>query len=417
MFLYLSKYLFRSSFLGKNRQGLFLLAFVGIFLSAFALLVLQSTMGGLQNNLINRSKDVSGSLVISFQNESDESLPVLQEMVTNFLIDKEFPYSKEYEIELLMQYRGRLTPIIFHGIDRTTLPSFLKKEFALEQKDSSGQEFPQMILPRDLAYYIGGVEGMRVEVISPSHFDSFLGDVPRSLSVNVDKFITTGVPDVDVLHAWGNLHFIQNLIKKDLYNTIRIYGGTVNDNQEKEKFVLLKGELIKQLKASPYSTSIPSVLITTWEENNKNLVHALNLETTVMVFLFIAMTILVSICIVSGLMILLDKIKIDLASFWILGVSKQRLDKSFGLFLNVITIVVVLLGLGSAFLFLNLLDTHGTEIMPEIFVDRKIPIFITLKGIIVSFCVPYFISLVVYWYILKQFKQENSHLENIRTIG
>jgi lipoprotein-releasing system permease protein len=54
--------------------------------------------------------------------------------------------------------------------------------------------------------------------------------------------------------------------------------------------------------------------------------------------------------------------------------------------------------------------------MPDVFVDRKIPIFISFKGIAISFLVPYLISSVFVTFALSQFKREHNLLDHIRSI-
>ena len=152
--------------------------------------------------------------------------------------------------------------------------------------------------------------------ISPSHVDSFFGDIPRKVSVILDDIIVTDVPEIDIFHVWVRLPLIQNLIRKREINRVRIYGQFSKSSVES----FLKGRFRK---------SDTSLL--TWEDQHKTLVHALALENTVMLFLFVVMTCLVSLCITSGLHIFTSKIKIDLASFWILGASKLKLEKALSL--------------------------------------------------------------------------------------
>ena len=77
----------------------------------------------------------------------------------------------------------------------------------------------------------------------------------------------------------------------------------------------------------------------------------------------------------------------------------------------------VLSGIVSALVFLYLFDRFGGDIMSEVFVDRKIPVNITLKGLLISFSVPYLISLLFGHFSLRQFRKENDYLSHVRSIG
>ena len=127
MFFTYLKYFFHYIVTAKNRQRLLILAVVGLILSSFALIVLQSTMGGLQNKLMERSKKVLGRSTISLSATDDASL------VIQFLDQEKALYLKEYELELLLRYQTYITPVIIHGVDlKGALPPFLKNEHIKE---------------------------------------------------------------------------------------------------------------------------------------------------------------------------------------------------------------------------------------------------------------------------------------------
>ncbi len=383
MFKSYFSYFLKFIFLSKNRQRLLILAIVGLFISGLSLVILQSSMGGLQNKLMNRSKAVIGSSVIKFDTNYNED-------ELNSFIDKLVKYkithSLEYEIELLLKYRSYLVPVIAHGIDtHFYLPEFL-----------SEVNFKNAVIPYDVAYKIELAPPEEVKLISPIHTDSLLIDVPRSQTILVDKIISTSVPELDALHVWVRLPYLQNLIRDKKVNRIRLYG---NNNLK----------LIKKIIPKDFQLS-------TWEKENEALVWALNLESTVMVFLFAAMSLLVSLCINSGLLIFFTKIKNDLSSFWILGASTVKIEKTTTYFLHFIIIISILMGIVFGIILLNIFDYIGPDIMPDVFVDRKIPILITFKGLLISFIVPYVIASFFVYFSLSQFKKEYRLLEHVRSI-
>ncbi len=237
--------------------------------------------------------------------------------------------------------------------------------------------------------------------MSPAHVDKLLGDIPRMTTIIVAEVISTEVPEVDIFHLWVRLAKLQNMVKKRVANRIRIYGAGEYDLLA-EKLKIKYGDKLH---------------LETWEMQNKTLVWALSLETTVMVFLFIAMTMLVSLCITSGLLIFFDKILTDMSSFWILGASTKNLNKASGIFLNLMSFFSVTFGLVAGLAFLYFLDNFALDIMPDVFVDRKIPIHITAKGLAISFFVPFGISMLFSYFSLNQFKKEVNYLEHVRSFS
>ena len=342
-------------------------------------------MGGLQKNLMARSKKFQGHGFIQLdETEIGEIRPLLYK-----LKDRGLKFHLEYTLELLLRQGNYISPIVVHGLSPEYPPPYLPD-----------YDFVEGVSAADLANKLNIGIGNQVQMISPAHTSSFLGEIPRSISIYVDDVIRTDVPEVDLYHFWLRDIKLHNLTRKRVYNTIMLHSR-------------VDLQLINEiLRPYPFVKNFK-----TWEEQNQTLVWALKLETSVMVFLFVAMTMLVSLCITSGLLIFFDKIKVDLASFWILGSSKMKLHSSSTILLHFMSFTSVALGLICGLLFLMLLDNYGLEILPDVFVDRKIPIHISARGLIISFIVPYAISLGFSLFSLGQFKKEANFLDHIRTIG
>ena len=79
--------------------------------------------------------------------------------------------------------------------------------------------------------------------------------------------------------------------------------------------------------------------------------------------------------------------------------------------------VSIVSGLLGGLVFLWFFDHYAPEIMPDVFVDRKIPILITFKGLLIAFSVPYFISSLFVTFALSQFKREHNLLDHVRSIS
>jgi lipoprotein-releasing system permease protein len=372
----LFSYFFAHIFKSRTRQKLILLAIIGLLISSFSLAVLQGVMGGLQNGLIKRSKNVHGKGYIDItrlaQAERDDLVLRLNEINVDFV--------PELELEMMVQSGNFISPIVLHGMDfKTFVPKFL------ENKDKT-----HLVIGSDLGRKLRSFYGSKLLLTSPSHLSLIFQEVPMQSSIYISDFFSSELPEIDSLHGWVRLSFLQNMIRKKTFNKFRIY----SDSKE-EIFELI----------NKYNLNVNFV---SWEEQNSTLVRALNLETRVMLFLFVGMSFLIGICITSGFLIFYNKVKIDLASFWILGLSRESLLKLVYWFGQFITVFFCLLGVLLALAFLILLDTNQFILMPEHFVERNIPVKIDFFSMLISFLVPYFVASLFTHYTFKIFKRENN---------
>lgn len=387
MSFYFFKYFLGHIFKARSRQRLLTIAIVGLLLSSFSLLVLQAIMGGLQKGVIGKSKAVQGEYIIEVRSHeaAEASMALLQE--------DDVLFSREYEIELLAKNDQYMSGLILHGIDYDFYtPSFL------QHKRNEG-----IVLGADLSSRLNAYSRTSIDLISPSHVDALLGDIPRGQRVSVSDFYMSDLTEIDSAHAWVRLSFVQNLIRKKSINKIRIY-----QEIDERKFKIGLNVFIKNDEISFYR----------WQDVNQSLFYALNLEKNMMLFLFAGMSLLVAITITSGFMLFFDKIKVDLMSLWVLGKSHLELMRLSFWLTQVISLCTCLLGLGLGGLFLFLLDRYSLNIMPDFFVERKIPILVNIKIIIVSFLIPYTIASFFSYLSFRFFKKDQtSFVYLLRKVG
>jgi lipoprotein-releasing system permease protein len=380
------KYFTGYIFFNKTRQRLLFIALFGLFLSSFALIVMQSVMGGLQNGVVKRARDVQGSYVLYLTSPSQELLAKIKKF--------SIPFSLEYEIELLLKHHNYLAPAVLHGVHPDSrLPQFLNY-----QDMNNG-----LVLGSELMRKTQADIYSSVNVISPAHTNSFFGDIPRLITLEVSELVDTTVFEVDQTNAWTRISAVWNLIQKKEFNRVRFYGGD-------ETF---KDNLNRLQKEFPNEFELKS-----WEELNSSLVWALKLENFVMITLFIGMSLLVGISITSGYLLFFDKIKNDLLSFWIMGLSINKIKKYSAYFLLFLSFSVAVLGVFTGYLFLQFIKNSHLSFMPDIFLEQNLPILIEFKGVILSFLVPYSIALFFSFFIFKNIKNdEKSFLSQLRSSG
>ena len=381
-------YFYRYLFHSKTRQKLIFLAVFGLFLSSMALLVIQGVMNGLQEQMIKRSKKANGSYVLRFSEYDKDSIDKL----TNELEANKIFFTKEIELELLGRHDGYIAPIILRGIDfSTSKPKFL------EHLNYGG-----VVLGEDLSFRLKSALLSSITFFSPAHVDLFFGEVPRMSSEDVSDIARIDVQDIDSTTAWVRSSFIHNLIREKTYNVLRVY--------EEYPKSLIAG-IINKLNLNE------SISINSWEDSNPELLWAFNLESVVMLVLFVCMCFLVSITIVAGNLIFFNKIRFDLISFWILGLSKKTISFLMFLYFQVQALITCIAGLLVGGAVLYLLKQYAPDIMPSVFLERSLPVEVTPYHILISFFVPYGVASLFSLYALITFNKENSsYIELIRKV-
>jgi lipoprotein-releasing system permease protein len=368
MFSAFFKYFIKYLVVAKTRQRLLFIAFFGLVLSSFALISIQGIMGGLQQSLIERSKSYFGLGYFQVSNQ-EEAQKIISELKTLKLTPV-----IEWEVELLARHNEYIAPVILHGYDPQTLSPFLKK------KDHQG-----IILGVDLAHKLKVHFLDSLQIFSPATTQSMLGEVPRFSAIDVSDLLLSEVSEIDQFHAWVRLSFLQNLRREKKINRVRIFG---------ESGFELPSSVLKDDR------------FISWEKQHATLVWSLNLETKVMFLLFLSMSFLVAIAITSGLLLFFSKIRLDLASFWILGASEEQLLKMTYRFVAFLSLAGALMGTMSGGIFLKILELYGHDVMPDIFVERNLPVEMTVTSFLVSFLVPFFISMIFTHLSFLQFKRE-----------
>lgn len=372
----------------KTRQRLLFIAVLGLFLSSFSLLVIQGIMGGLQRGLIARSKNVHGSYLIQFDRVTNESLEGIKEILRK----EGTPFYSELEVEVMLKHRNFVAPGKLHGIDLDDeRPDFLLN------KDFSG-----LVMGSELSSKIKLQFLDEVQIIAPGVTDALMGEVPRFVSETLSDYLHSELSEVDEFEFWARSSLAQNLLRQKGINQIRLFGN-------------VREAVLRRILAE--KTVVP-MRITSWEKMNEALVWSLNLETKVMLFLFVSMSFLVAIAITSGLLIFYSKIRRDLMSFWILGMSQQKLLRLCFKFTLILSALTVCVGGIFGHLTLLLLEKHGPELMPDIFVERELPIHLDFSHIVVSLFIPFGISLIFSYFSFANFRKENqSFVSIVRGLG
>ncbi len=376
---YFLSYLFNA----RTRQGLLFLALTGLFLSSLALMVIQGIMGGLQRGLVARSQTYHGVGELRFADTAVE-----MKLWKQFQ-ERGWALSRERRTEVLLRVGSQVTPVVLNGVDPQNPPPFL-----------AGKDLSQVVLGADLASKLKTTFYGDILFIAPGTTDALAGEIPRQLASTVSDYLLTDVMEVDATHAWVRLSFVQNLIRSRGVELWRFFS--------RDDF----------LEAQTLTQEMEGVRTLSWEEQNKTLVWALALETKVMLALFSSMALLVALAITTGLMLFFAKIRPDLASFWLLGLSMKKIERLVLSFVLQLSAITCLTGVFMGAVVLKVLEQFGHNLMPDIFVERNFPVQLNAGNVTLSFCIPFLISLVFSLLSFLQFRRENpSFIQLVRGSG
>lgn len=380
------RYFLRYIFFSRTRQGLLFLALAGLFLSAFALAVVQGVMGGLQRGLVARSQAYHGQGVVLFT-------PVALAREGELFREAQrrgLKPVRELEADVLVRHGSQVAPMVLHGVDiKGSLPPFL------HNKDMSG-----VVLGAELAQKLKASFYGELRIIAPGVTESLAGEIPRQLSEPVGDFLLSEVSEIDMAHAWVRLSMVQNLLRQRSADRWRFF--------DEESFE----------DAKAWLAGFEGILFRSWAEQNHTLVWALNLETRVMLALFVSMALLVALAVTTGLVLFFARIRPDLASFWILGLSMARLQRLCLAFIVQLSFGVCAVGVVAGSGVLWLLKHHAHRLMPDIFVDRGLPVQFSPVSLGIAFCVPFVIALILSLFSFIQFRRDNpTFLRLVRGAG
>lgn len=379
---YFLGYLFHS----KTRQKLLFIAVVGLLISSFSLLVIQGVMGGLQKGLITRSKNIHGHHLLKLHELDHFEISSLR----TYLKEHEIKHVGELEAEVLLKHHNLITPAKLHGVD----------EGAQNISFLANKDFTGLVMGSEVAAKLRAQFMDDVQIIAPGVTDSIMGEVPRFISDEVSDYLFTELLEVDDFEVWSRLSLVQNLLRQRNINQLRI-------------FEELTPQVINNIKQLA-----PQMRWLTWDNMNEALVWSLDLETKVMLFLFISMSFLVAIAITSGLLIFYAKIRRDLMSFWILGMAQAKIISLCYRFTIILSGVTVVVGAITGYGFLLILEKFGHKIVPDIFVERGLPVSLSAEQVLASLAIPFLISIIFSYFSFYQFRKENqSFVDVVRSLA
>lgn len=376
-------YFFQSIFLAKkSRQKIVIFAMIGVFLSSFSLIVVQSVMNGLQKGLIERSMNVMGR---SFYDVSGLSEKQRSDLIQNLKL-KQIQVLEALEFELMLVKNQTKTWSKIIGLkvneDNSNRPAFLVDK-----------DFQGLILGSELSQRLKAYFSSEVKVFHPSYTEVLFGQRPRMATFEVSDFFVSELSEIDSFYSFIPLKKLQNLIRERKVNTLIFY-------RHQDQAIL-----------DDYFSD--DTRYTKWSDKNQALSFALKLETNMMLFLFSCMSLLISLSITSGFLIFFDKVKVHLMSFWVLGLSRKKILQMMAYFLVSINTLFSIAGILCGLVFLYIIENLEEGYVPDFFLETKIPVEWGFYDLLVSFSIPFGVSCLFSLVAFRFFARENTRFTEL----
>lgn len=395
-FVFLS-YFVKYCFQAKTRQKLILLVMIGLALCSFSLIVLQGVMSGLQANMITSYKKVQGefSLIIPLNSENQSEIGSLEQDLKK----EHIFYVKALALELLMKHGQYMAPTLIYGMEDFSDNNENNAHSAnndnndnIKVAKNSMPRFLQdlnregIVLGADLAAKLKAGPDSSLLLYSPAHLSNLLGDVPRFVAERVSDIALSSIEDIDLFYSWTRASLLHNLTRSNQYNRMVFFDSDAMS-------------WVKNLINKKY----PQVKMQTWDELNADLVWAFKLESIVIIGLFTMMSVLVSLTILSAYSLFLTKVQLEMFVFWLMGRSQRQIKNWMLIFSQSLALIAILMGvlLGLALLFY--LKNYAPVIMPDVFVERSLPVSFQLRHFVYAILLPFMIASVFTFFSIKEF--------------
>ena len=368
------RYLF--SFRSKALSFMSIISILGVIVGVSALLITLAVMSGFMWGLKNKILQNSPHIVIFKVADKFEDYKNLYPILDK--VKQVEDYEPFIYFQALASDRENSVPVIVRGVpaekDKNILG--LDKRIIEGRYDLSNGN---VIIGRELALSLGLSVGDEIVLISPFGRKTPIGYIPR-----VKRFKVAGIVD------FGFFKYDDSYVGMSLENAQKFFNmkSSITGIQLKIKdpFIAneVKAELSKYIQF-PY-------IIRTWQEMNKSLFQALQLEKFAM-FLVITLIVLVASFNISSLLITKARDKRrDIGILKTMGADSSFILKVFlwqGLIIGFIgTTIGVIIG----FLVIYIGDTyHLVKLNPEVYMMEYLP----LKTSIWDFVMVYISSIVI----------------------
>jgi lipoprotein-releasing system permease protein len=289
---------------------------VGIMIGVAVIIIVMAVMNGFREELTNRLLGINGHLNIYSKN--NEIIKGNLNIFESLNLNLDFvPHS---QTQALLITDNSSKAVILRGYDNKYLP----KDHFLNNKINKGLIFSDNINDIVIGYALANQLGLdindRIKIAIPKVDKTIFGNIPRFKTL-----IIKGIFDLGMYEYDQNMVFTHSTIANKLlllnqgsFNQIEIF---LENPFDIDIYQNKLEERISDLNLDLY--------ITSWKDNNRELINALNVEKNVMFLILTLIIIVASMNIISGLIIFVKEKNKDIGILKTIGITNKSLLKIF----------------------------------------------------------------------------------------
>ena len=376
-------------YLRAKKQKYFVSAFtiistLGVMIGVFSMIVVLSVMNGFRADITSKILGMSPALKVVYKEGTLNQNNNIIELCENIDgISVAAPYLSG---NVMLVYGERASGAILKGISPSKADKIINLSSFIKEGDLSGLSnddiaFP-LIIGNEIARSLGIVTGTEIRVIAPEGRLTPLGRIPYESRFKIIGVFDAGMHQFDSAIAITSLGVAQNF----LGHSNKISGLELG---------VAKRDQIGRIKEDLSKTIGKNFSIIRWEEANKNLLNALNLEKVAM-FIILSMIVIVgALNIINGLVMTVMNKHNDIAILKSLGVSTVSIIFLFIIQGLTIGSVGTLAGLAIGLILCHAIAAYNFLPLPEdIFYLVSLPVEINTSDIIMVTLAAILISLL-----------------------
>lgn len=377
---------------------------LGIIIGVATLIVVMSVMNGFKEELINKIIGANSHVNIYGEYLDIKDYDSLLDTASSFGQALPIIESTGVMSSNRNSFGGRITGLHFDDFAKKDLIDSNiispRSSFTKENFENNG-----VIIGYQMAKNLGVEIGDIITILSPKFNITFLGAIPKLKKYEILGIFNSGMYEYDSYDAFISLGNAQGMFGYDNRITqIELYLEDVNNTD---------------LVAYDLQMLLPGYNVSTWRDESQGFISALEVQSAVLFIILSLIILIAAFNIISGLVILVNSKKLDIAILRSLGCTKYNILRIFFLCGAVIGIFGTLVGVGLGVLVATNIDeirqfieaiTGQNLFNPVVFYLSNLPSKLLIEDVVLSAIVSILFSFIATIFPALRASAENPSL-------